>query len=243
MPSTTPDPLADMPSLVISGYETSDDYAELWSLAREQSVICIVDYDDEATVRDICYTVFDDEGSLCAENRHWCYALGHTFPEFSVAARSVNLAWLPPQGAYHARAYHARVLEMAIELEVNGIPEPARVLREHLKEQAGEAAFTSEQVAEALENALDDGVLAADNYHLWMGRCLQWHLRQLRADPERVPWSETRGELVDRLLPLQQRAIDLLYADPSTSRDTAEARECLREMDAILREPMEGGDR
>lgn len=93
-----------------SGYETSRDYVQLWSLAQKQAVVCVVDYHGGAfgdrsgsLLRDIastqwcpdtCWmqvgargigyvTAYDDPGRSCREM-------------FISECESVNLEWIVP---------------------------------------------------------------------------------------------------------------------------------------------------
>ncbi len=67
--------------------------------------------------------------------------------------------------------------------------------------------------------------------------------REMDRTPPAPQWNETRGAMVDRLLPLAQTAEDLLRDDDSASaefrEDIAAARALLLEMQAIMREPLQ----
>lgn len=46
----------------ITGYQTSRDYALLWKLAHEQSVVCACDYGKDC--RDVAQTLFMDDSDV-----------------------------------------------------------------------------------------------------------------------------------------------------------------------------------
>jgi hypothetical protein len=82
----------------VEGYETSRDYELLFSLAKQQSIICILDYCifmDGSVCRDVCQTISDGhEVQVC--ERGTCFISQRDIESFKKACIHVNLEFIVP---------------------------------------------------------------------------------------------------------------------------------------------------
>ena len=87
----------------IDGYAMSRDYAELYRLAQEQSVICIANHigiveSQLPTCRDVAQTVVYGEMTQVSA-RGVCYLFGFDQEEFIQACERADVEFLPPEQA------------------------------------------------------------------------------------------------------------------------------------------------
>lgn len=80
----------------IQNYRLSRDYDTLWELAKEQSVVCQVDY---YGTKDIAQTIHQCEPTVWTQvsARGMSYIWAEDKEEFSVICESVNLEWIVPE--------------------------------------------------------------------------------------------------------------------------------------------------
>ena len=85
----------------ISGYPVSKDYAELFNLAKKQSVVCVVDYStitgpESRTKRDVAQTIsFEGQVNICARGISYIAATSDP-EEFTSYCEEINLEWIVP---------------------------------------------------------------------------------------------------------------------------------------------------
>jgi hypothetical protein len=79
-------------------YTTSKDYARLWTLARTTPVVCIIDSYEEC--RDVACTLHHtDAASLQVSARGIGYIWAETIEDFAKQCHTLDLEWIPPEGA------------------------------------------------------------------------------------------------------------------------------------------------
>lgn len=75
-------------------YNLSSDYATLYELAKNQSVVCVVDYEG---CRDVCSTRHETgTDSMYVNARGIGYVWAGGFDEFCTQCEALNLQWIVP---------------------------------------------------------------------------------------------------------------------------------------------------
>lgn len=82
-----------------ASYKTSKDYALLSELAKTQSVICIVDYQEDSrdVARAMYSTLHDGQEEWNVSARGTCYVMAWSLVKFIARCEAINLEFIVPE--------------------------------------------------------------------------------------------------------------------------------------------------
>ncbi|MEM9116958.1 MAG: hypothetical protein AAGD09_03640 [Cyanobacteria bacterium P01_F01_bin.56] len=77
------------------GYPTPQNYERLWELAQQQSVICLVESEDDGIKTNVAQTL-SYEGTVNVATPGICYVTGYDKARFIESCKKCKLQWLVP---------------------------------------------------------------------------------------------------------------------------------------------------